>query len=191
MRGIGYRLVVLVGVALLAMGTGGCAKKKKKKDPVATALKTPGIRVVTIPKQRSDLTIYVPPCSQAQVQNPKSRRPPSGSNQIVVPRGSLTQSVAVPPCPEQTPQTIANTVILTPGGQGSAQSSESGATASQLVLPANSNVTTLVVPPCTAPPTGKKKKKEEGTQSFAFPATSKRKSVTAPPCTVPEKAKKK
>ncbi len=184
MRRTATRLIVVLGVLVLALSVGACGSKKKKKmeDPVATALMTPGLRMVTIPKQRADLTIVVPPCSSASVQQDASRKPP-GSNEVVIPKGSLTQTVAVPPCQKQPMQSAANTVLVTPGGTATA-AGEAG-TASELVVPDNSDLRTIIVPPCT---TGDAESKPK---SFAFPATTRKKSVTAPPCTAPPATPKK
>lgn len=171
----GLRVAVLLLVGVLALGAGGCGGKKKKKDPVKTAVETPGVRTVTIPKQRNDVTIVVTPCTAAQVQQEGSSRIPPGSNEIVLPKGSLTQTVAVPPCPEKPTEAAANTVLMSPGGTGSAEPEMPPQ--DQLVLPNNSSVTTIIVPPCTTGTTPSKKR------SLAFPANSKNKTVTAPPCT--------
>jgi hypothetical protein len=174
----GLRMSVLLLVGLLALGTGGCGSKKKKtKDPVATAMETPGVRTVVIPKQRNDVTVVVTPCTAAQVQQEGAARTPPGSNEIIVPKGTLTQTVAVPPCPPMPTESAANTVLVTPGGTGSAQ--QETPPQDQLVLPSNSSVTTIIVPPCSTGTTASKKR------SLAFPATTKKKSVTAPPCTAP------
>jgi hypothetical protein len=183
MVGNSRRLGALLILIMFALAAGGCGSKKKTmEDPVATAMKTPGVRTVVIPKQHNDVTIVVTPCTAAQVQQSGAKRTPPGSNEIVVPKGTLTQTVAVPPCPAKPTQAAANTVLMTPGGTGSAQ--QAGSTPqNQLVLPNNSNVTTIVIPPCTTSSGGSSK--SQGTKSLAFPAVTKRKSVTAPPCTAP------
>jgi hypothetical protein len=180
----GLRLGVLVIVGVLALAVNGCGSKKKKmEDPVATAMMTPGMRTVVIPKQRNQVTVVVPPCTAAAVQQTGAKRKPPGSNEIVVPRGTLTQTVAVPPCPEKPPQAVANTVLVTPGGSGSTQ--QGAPPQNQLVLPSNSNVTTIIVPPCTTPPSGGASKPPEAPKSQAFRAPATQKSVTAPPCMAP------
>jgi hypothetical protein len=173
------RVGVFLLIAVFAFGTGGCAKKKKKKmkDPVATIMETPGVRTVVIPRQRSDVTVVVTPCTAAQVQQAGAERKPPGSNEVVVPKGGLTQTVAVPPCPEKPTEGAANTVLVTPGGTGSAQ--QETPPQDQLVLPENSDATTIIIPPCT---TGTKASKK---RTLAFKATTKKKTVTAPPCTAP------
>jgi hypothetical protein len=178
------RFGALLVVGVLAFLVGGCGSKKKAaEDPVATAMKTPGVRTVVIPKQRNAVTVVVTACSVAAVQQSGAKRKPPGSNEIVVPRGTLTQTVAVPPCPEKPTQAVANTVLVTPGGAGSTQ--QQGSTPqNQLVLPSNSNVTTIIVPPCTTS-SGGSSTSSEGTKSQAFKAPTKTKSVTAPPCTAP------
>lgn len=188
----GLRIGVLVVVALLALMAGGCGgKKKKKEDPVATAVATPGVRTLVIPKQRNAITVVVPPCTAAAVQQTGAKRKPPGSNEVVVPEGTLTQTVAVPPCPEKPAEGgTANTILIAPGGAGAVQQGAEAEMAPQneLVLPTNSNVRTIIVPPCTISSTEKKKK---GTKSLAFEASKSARSVTAPPCTAPPPMKKK
>ena len=168
-------------VALLAAGCGG-SKKKMATDPVATAMKTPGIRTVVIPKQRNDVSIIVPPCTAAAIEQTNANRRPPGSNEIVVPSGTLTQTVAVPPCPAMPKQAVANTVVVTPGGTGAAQEA-STPPQSQLVLPRNSSVETIIVPPCTMASGGSSGgSSSQGSKSVTLPADSKTRSVTAPPC---------
>ena len=181
MVGNALRLGVFLLIGVLALGTAGCSKKKKKmKDPVATVMETPGVRTVVIPTQRNDVTVIVPPCTAAAVQQSTAKRKPPGSNEILVPKGGLTQTVAVPPCPPMPTQGPANTVLVTPGGSGAAQ--QETPPQDQLVLPDNSDATTITIPPCT---TGAKPTKK---RTLAFPATTKKKSVTAPPCTAPPAA---
>src|SRR3954454_13447249 len=109
---------IVIG-AVAALGVTGCGGKKKQQqqDPVSMAMQTPGIRMLVIPKQNHDLTVAIPPCSQAQaaVEQTPAQIPP-GSNQIVVPKGALTQSVAVQPCQ--------------PSGQSSSGGSSSGGSSS-------------------------------------------------------------
>ena len=183
----GLRLGALLLAGVLAFVGVGCGSKKQTamEDPVATAMKTPGVRTVVIPKQRNAVTVVVTSCTAAGVQQSGAKRKPPGSNEIIVPRGTLTQTVAVPPCPEKPTQAVANTVLVTPGGAGSAQQAGS-MPQNQLVLPSNSNVTTIVVPPCTTSSGGSSTSSSQGgTKSQAFRAPSKQKSVTAPSCTAP------
>ncbi|HWC28384.1 MAG TPA: hypothetical protein VG474_17470 [Solirubrobacteraceae bacterium] len=186
----GLRIGVLVLVGLLAFGAGGCGKKKKK-DPIVTALETPGIRTVVIQRQRSDVAVVVPPCTAAAIEQTGARRRPPGSNEIVVPAGTLTQTVAIPPCPEDPKQAVANTVVVTPGGTGGTQELETPPQ-HELVLPRNSNVATIIVPPCVLTESKKKKKSggAEGTASLTLPAEGRNRTVTAPPCMAQAKKKK-
>jgi hypothetical protein len=193
MRGAGLRTLSVVVIAVaVSTGLGGCIGKKKKKaatqDPVAMALKAPGARAVVLPGQRSDLTIVVPPCDQAQVRQSATAKPPPGSNQIVVPKGTLAQTVVVQPCQSKKPATGANTVLMTPGGTGSAQqsSTQQSPTQNQLVLPNKSNLTLLIVPPCTSA-SGASGGSSQSGGGQALPSGGKQKSVTAPPCTIPKK----
>lgn len=176
MVGSGPRIAALLLVGMLALGAAGCGSKKMMMtDPVATAMETPGVRTLTIPKQHDDVTVVVTPCTAAQVQQEGAKGKPPGSNEIVVPKGTLTQTVAVPPCPAMPTQSAANTVLLTPGGTGSAKSPTPPQ--DQLLLPENSAISTVIIPPCT---TGSEPTKQ---RSLSFPASSKKKTVTAPPCT--------
>jgi hypothetical protein len=182
----GLRLGALLVASVLALVVVGCGSKKKAaaEDPVATAMKTPGVRTVVIPKQRNAVTVVVTTCTAASVQQSGAKRKPPGSNEIVVPRGTLTQTVAVPPCPEKPTQAVANTVLVTPGGAGSTQQ-EGSTPQNQLVLPSNSNVTTIIIPPCTTSSGGSGASSQGATKSQAFRAPTRQKSVTAPPCTAP------
>src|SRR3954452_13998531 len=102
MRERGLRTSSVAGMALVAIGLGACGSKSSSQmDPVSTAMQTPGVRTVVIPKQHGDMTIAVPPCSEAQVAQSGSSKIPPGSNQIVVPQGTLTQTVALQPCMQQ------------------------------------------------------------------------------------------
>ena len=80
------RFGVLLVVGMLALVVSGCGSKKKAaaEDPVATAMQTPGVRTVVIPKQRNAVTVVVTPCSAAAVQQSGAKRKPPGSNEIVV-----------------------------------------------------------------------------------------------------------
>src|SRR5204863_4022821 len=91
------RALVPLGVAAIALGVGACGSKQQQQqqDPVSMAMQTPGMRMVVIPKQRGDLTVAIPPCAAAQAAvGQTSTEIPPGSNQIVVPQGALTESVA-------------------------------------------------------------------------------------------------
>lgn len=172
----GFRVVAVLVVGLLALMPVGCGKKKKKKDPVATALMEPGVRTLVIPKQSDDVTIVVTPCTAAAVEQSSTRRKPPGSNEIIVPKGTLSQTVAVPPCPEKPAEAAANTVLVSPGGPEQVPPEPP---MNQLVLPSNSNVRTVIIPPCTmsSGKTGAEKK------TLAFPVgAEKKRTVTAPPC---------
>ena len=185
----------LVLVAGLAVGLAGC-KKKKMMDPVMMALMTPGVRTVVIPKQRSDLRVVVPPCSAAAVSQGSTKVPP-GSNEIVVPTGTLTQMVAVQPCPPPGMAMMggmmmmpppSSTILLTPGGTSAPQ--QGGmmmmTMQNQLVLPANSSITTVIVSPCQTSMGGGMMMSMGGDQGLALPSAGKGvKTVTAPPCTAP------
>src|SRR6266545_4620249 len=90
-------IAACAAVAVIGTGVAACGSKKSQQtDAVSTALQTPGVRMVVIPKQRNDLRIVVPPCSAAQVDQQTTASPP-GSNEIVVPRTALTETVAVQP----------------------------------------------------------------------------------------------
>src|SRR3954462_13972377 len=94
------RAVATISIAAAAAGLTACgSKQQQQQDPVSMAMQTPGLRMVVIPQQRHDLTVPIPPCSQAQTAAAQgSAQIPPGSNQIVVPKGALTESVAVQPC---------------------------------------------------------------------------------------------
>lgn len=183
--------VTAVALALILSACG----KKMMMDPVMMALSSPGVRTVVIPKQHNDLTIIVPPCSEAAVVQSGSK-PPAGSNRLVIPRASLTQTVAVNPCMMMMMMPmmmmggmpISSTVLVTPGS-GPAQPQSSGAgmmsmmPQDQLVLPTNSKVKTVIVPPCTAMMMMGKMMPMMGSppsRSQALPTASD--TVTAPPC---------
>src|SRR4029453_11257286 len=80
-----------VAMTLLVTGCGGSSSS----DAVSTALQMPGVRTVVVPKQHNDLTVMVPPCSVAAVSQTGASGPPPGSNTVVVPKGTLTQTVAI------------------------------------------------------------------------------------------------
>src|SRR5256885_14090004 len=93
------RALVPIGLAATVAACGSSSSQQAQQDPVSMAMQTPGIRMLVIPKQRHDLTVAIPPCSQAQAAaSQSSPQIPPGSNQIVVPQGALTQTVAVQPC---------------------------------------------------------------------------------------------
>src|SRR3954468_6949804 len=95
-------LVVSMGVLTLGLsacgGSSSSSSSSSSGDPVSTALQTPGVRQVVIPQQRADLTIVIPTCDQAETVKAGSTKPPPGSNSIVVPKGTQTETVAVQPC---------------------------------------------------------------------------------------------
>jgi hypothetical protein len=167
-------LATIVGIIALATGVYGCgSKSSSQQDPVSTALQTPGVRTIVVSKQRNDLRVVIPPCSEAQTVQPGAKQPPPGSNQLIVPSGALTQTVAVQPCAAQsggssggsgsssgssssgssTPPP-SSTILVTPGGQQSSGGQSQPTPQNQLVLPNNSGVATLIVPPCTQSSSG-------------------------------------
>jgi len=89
-----------IGIAALALTAAGCGSSSSSSstDAVQTALQNPGVRIVQINKQHGPLTVVIPPCSEAQVAQSGSPTPPPGSNQVTIPPGSLTETVAVQPC---------------------------------------------------------------------------------------------
>src|SRR4051794_13047490 len=199
---------VAVAAGVLALGLTACggssssSSSSSSGDPVSTALQTPGVRQVVIPQQRADLTIVIPTCDQAETVKTGSTKPPPGSNSIVVPKGTQTETVAVQPCQggggssgggSSPPAPPSSTILMTPGGAGTtqqssgAQSSSSSSSGSsqpnQLVLPNNSTVKTLIVPPCTQ---ASGDANQDQNKSLALPG--KGTSVTAPPCTVPQQS---
>jgi hypothetical protein len=217
-----WRVALTAATAgLLALGVGACGGEEKAAssmtDPLTMALQTPGVRTVQIAQQKQDLEIIVPPCprpGEEQQRNPQSEQdvqtervePPEGSNRIIVPKETLTQTIAVQPCqpdPHEESssssssssssaavgQTV-STILLTPGGlspQGANVQESSGNVAQQLVLPSNANIATLVIPPCTVPGTeGASSQPEEPQKNLVLPADSKTKTATAPNCTVPQ-----
>src|SRR3954471_8969334 len=141
-----------MALALILSACGSSSSTKPKPaDPVSMALQAPGVRTVVIPKQTTDLTIVVPPCSAAEVKQETTKAPP-GSNQIVVPKSALDQTVAVQPCVSgEKSSGKSSTVLLSPGGGGSPQNpgqQQSGTPQNQLLLPRKSNLTRVIVPPC-------------------------------------------
>src|SRR3954469_22977046 len=204
---------IVIGV-VAALGVTGCGGKKKQQqqDPVSMAMQTPGIRMLVIPKQSHDLTVAIPPYSQAQaaVEQAPAQIPP-GSNQIVVPKGALTQSVAVQPCQPSgqassggsssggssggtstPPPPPSSTILVTPGGVSSSSQAQSGSSGgssgggqqlNQVVLPNDSDVRTVIVPPCVPTQSASSKENSAG-KSDVLRATAKSKTVTAPACTM-------
>jgi uncharacterized membrane protein YgcG len=201
-----------LAVAVLALGLAACggSKKKQQQDPVSMAMQTPGIRMLVIPEQRDDLKVAIPPCGQAQAAAQTSTQIPPGSNQIVVPRGALTQTVAVQPCtpPGQSsggsssggssgsstpPPPPASTVLVTPGGASSAQQASSSGSSSgggqqlnQVVLPERSEVKTVIVPPCV--PAQSASSQEQGSGKSNVLRAEGNATVTAPACLVPQQS---
>ena len=193
MRGSGAVLrvtVLAVAAATVALGVSACGKKKSspaQASPVTNALKAPGVRTVVIPEQHEDITIVVPPCSAAQSQQPDIKEAPPGSNQIIVPKGTLTQTVAVQPCVGQT-EGGTNAVLVSPGGAQQSQQTDQQTQSlqNQLVLPENSKIETIIVPPCTEAKGTSGTEEQPPGSGNALPADKK--SVTAPPCIVPPEA---
>ncbi len=183
-KGVLWAAVSMCLVA--ALGVSGCGGAKKKKampaDPVTMALTAPGVRTVVIPKQSSALTIVVPPCGLAKVQQDTTRTPP-GSNQVVVPTSALDQTVAIQACMQGAKKGAggASTVLLSPGGAGSA-AGQKAKPPNQLVLPKNANVTKLIVPPCVVMSSSGGAQK--GGPNTVLPGARSKTVVTAPPCTV-------
>jgi hypothetical protein len=138
-----------------------------------------------IPKQHASLTIVVPPCSQAQLKQETTRTPP-GSNQIVVPKSALDQTVAIQPCMEGAKNAQgANTVLVGPGGSGSQNSTQkNGQPQNQLILPKRSNVTKVLVPPCIVASSSSGSSGGSGGSNTVLPAARGKATVTAPPCKV-------
>ncbi|MGI8595237.1 MAG: hypothetical protein ACR2ML_12900 [Solirubrobacteraceae bacterium] len=201
---IRYRRV-LSGIAAvsvagsLGLGLSACGKKKMMMDAVTTALMMPGVRVAVIPKQRADLKIVVPPCSAAKVSQGSTEIPP-GSNEIIVPKGALTQTVAVQPCPPEMMMSggmmmmppPSSTVLLTPGGTQAQQASGGMMMMSmqnQLVIPENSSITTIILTPCATVSMmgGGGGMMMPGTdQGLAAPTSGEgKKTLVGPPCTAP------
>src|SRR5829696_8052701 len=96
------RAMVGSGLGLLALGLTACgsssSSSSSSSDPIGNALSTPGVRVVLVPAQRQDLTVVVPPCSEAQTVQSGTTKAPPGSNEVIIPKGALTEAVAVQAC---------------------------------------------------------------------------------------------
>src|SRR4051812_49440244 len=119
-------------VCALAVGLAACggssssSSSSSSGDPVSTALQTPGVRQVVIPRQRQDLTVVIPTCDQAETVRTGSTKIPPGSNKVIVPRSAQTETIAVQPCQgggggssgagSTPPSPPSNTILLTPGG---------------------------------------------------------------------------
>jgi hypothetical protein len=187
-------VLLVAGLALLASGCG--SKKKtppapKPVDPVALAVQAPGVRVALIPPQQHALTIVVPPCSNASISQ-QDTSTPAGSNQIVIPKSSLDQTVAVQPCVQGQKQQVgtSGTVLLSPGGGKASEAQTQKQTPSQqnqLVIPKNSGLTKIIIPPCVVSMSASSSSSSGGTNSatsntLALPATGSKQAVTAPPC---------
>lgn len=188
--------VVVVLVALASLGASCGGKKKPAKapppvDPVALAVQAPGVRIAVIPTQREDLTIVVPPCADARIAQSDTTTP-AGSNQVVIPKGSRSQTVAVQPCIEGKKQAVsgAGTVLLSPGGVKTAsdQSQEqTPAQQNQLVIPANSDLRKVIIPPCVVSMASSSSSSSGGSGSatsntLALPPSGGAKAITAPQC---------
>jgi len=188
---VGKRAVLVVGglaaLSLSACGGGSKGQMQPPPDPTAMALQAPGVRTVVVPRQSNDLTVIVPPCSAAEIDQDTTDAPP-GSNQVVVPRGALDQTVAVQPC-IQGAKTAgrASTVLLSPGGvespQGGGQQS-GGQPQNQLLLPRRSNISRIIVPPCVVSMGSSGSGPTGGGTNTALPATGNKTSVVAPPCRI-------
>lgn len=179
---------VVVGVS--ACGGGSKSSQMKPPDPVTMALQAPGVRTVIVPRQSDDLTIVVPPCTEAEIKQETTEIPP-GSNQVVVPESSLDQTVAVQPCIQGAKASgKSSSVLLSPGGSGSPQATgqqEQGQPQNQLLLPKESNIKRVVVPPCIVQMSSSSSSAggtQAGGTNTTLPATRGKASVTAPPCKV-------
>src|SRR5947207_1686477 len=97
-------LAGVLSIGALALGLTACggssssSSSSSSGDPVSTALQTPGVRQVVVPQQHQDLTVVIPTCDQAQTMKAGSTKPPAGSNTVVIPKGTQTESIAVQPC---------------------------------------------------------------------------------------------
>jgi hypothetical protein len=178
-------------LAVVAIGVGACGGSKSKTakplDPVTTALQAPGTRTVVIPKQSNALTVVVPPCGSAELEQETTKTPP-GSNQVTVPESSLDQTVAVQPCMQGAKNAQGqNTVLLGPGGTGSPASEQSSQPQNQLILPKRSNLTKVLVPPCIVLSSSSSSSGSaggSGGSNTVLPAARGKTTVTAPPCKV-------
>src|SRR4051794_30803613 len=208
--GVRRATIMAGGLSALAMGLTACGSSgggssSASTDPVGAALSSPGVRVVLVPKQKSDLTIVVPPCSEAQTVQSGTTKAPPGSNEVVIPKNSLTEAIAVQACQQggastgsssgggsgNIPPPPSNTILVTPGGAGAAQTGAAGGSSSsggqqqnQVVLPSNANVNTIIVPPCTTTSSASASS-QPSSKTLSLPSGSKSKIVAAPPCTAP------
>src|SRR3712207_8704405 len=82
----------------------------------------------------------------------RSTKIPPGSNQIVVPKDTLAQTIAIQPCVEGMKQTGQGTILMTPGGAGQSQQQQTQQGQSQqqnqLIIPDNSDLQRVIVPAC-------------------------------------------
>jgi hypothetical protein len=180
---LGGAVVVAVG----ACGGGSSTQAPKPPDPVEMVLGAPGVRTVVIPRQRSDLTVVVPPCSAADI-DPKTTRAPKGSNKIVVPRSTQQQTVAIPPCLEgQETAGGTDTVLVSPGGGAGSRSAgaKAGDPQNQLLLARNAGLAQIIVPPCRVL-TSSSASSAGGPPEITttLPAARGKTTVTAPACQV-------
>lgn len=179
----GVTIVALA--ALVGCGSSSSSTPPPAVNPTQMALEAPGVRTVIVPEQRDAISIVVPPCSEA---GGIGNTPPT-SNQIVLPKGTAAQTVAIQPCiVGQTGESRAGTVVLTPGGgetaQEQSQQQTSAQTQNQLVIPSNSGLTRIVIPPCVVTTTASSSVEgTTGPNTLAVPARGK-KTITAPPCEV-------
>src|SRR3954471_21707839 len=208
--------LVPLGLAATIAACGSSSQQQQQQDPVSMAMQTPGVRMLVIPKQRHDLTVAVPPCSQAQAAvTQHSTQIPPGSNQIVIPAGALTQSVAVQPCQPSgqassggsssggssggtstPPPPPSSTILVTPGGVSSSSQAQSGSSGgssgggqqlNQVVLPNDSDVRTVIVPPCVPAQSASASENGAG-KSNVLRAKAASKTVTAPACTMQQQS---
>src|SRR5205807_646621 len=117
-RGMSVVATSAAVAALAACGSSSSSSSSSSStgasDPVSTALQTPGVRTVLLAKQRSDITVIIPPCPRQGSSQQPGGQPnggvgsatstvtiPPGSSRIVVPKGALAQTVAVQPCQSQ------------------------------------------------------------------------------------------
>ncbi len=190
-RNVGRGILATALLGALAIVASSCGGSKmsaaKPADPVTTALQAPGTRTVVIPKQHTSMTIVVPPCSNAELQQDTTKTPP-GSNQIVVPTSSLDQTVAIQPCMQGAKNVQgSNSVLLGPGGTGSPTSQQNGTPQNQLILPKNANLTKILVPPCVVTSSSSGSSSSGGSSggsNTVLPAARGKTTVTAPPCKV-------
>lgn len=199
--GTGTRRAGACAIAVvLTVGLSACGGSSSKSggggggaqaDPVSMALQAPGVRTVVVPKQRGDLTVVVPPCNATQVDQESTEIPP-GSNQIIVPKDTLSQMIAIQPCVEGQKQTGQGTILMTPGGAGQSQQQQTqqgeGQQQNQLIIPDNSDLQRVIVPACQVIMSSSSTSSSGGagtaTNSLALPSSGGQRAVTAPPCEV-------